>query len=58
MAVVKLKMQLKIQDLDSFKRLVSALGAWAEEMQDRGSMTAAEQELFDAAVELADGAKD
>lgn len=58
MAVAELKLQLKIQDLDSFKRLVSALGAWADEVQERGALTAAEQELFNAAVELADAAKD
>ncbi|MBB4207281.1 hypothetical protein [Roseinatronobacter bogoriensis] len=57
MAEMTVKLQLKIQDLDSFKRLVSALGGWAEEAQQRGSLTPAEAELFSAAVELEDTAK-
>ena len=57
MAEMTMQIQLKIQDLDSFERLVSALGAWAEEVQERGSLTPAEAELFDAAVELEDTAK-
>jgi len=56
--IAKVELKLKIQDLETFDRLVSALGAWADEAQDRGSLTAAEQELFDSAVELADAGGD
>jgi hypothetical protein len=55
--IATVKLKLKIQDLDGFKRLVAALGQWAECAQERGDMTAEEQELFDAAVELNDGCK-
>ena len=47
-----MKLELKIVDLDEFKRLVNALGAWAEEARSRTDMTAAEAELFFAAVEI------
>lgn len=47
-------LELKIQDLDSFKELVSALARWAEEAAQKTDKTEAEAELFAAAVALAD----
>ena len=43
---------LKIQDMDTFKELVSALGAWAEEVAQKDSQTAAEKALFAAGTNL------
>ena len=45
-----MRVEVKIQDLDGFKELVAALGAWAEEVAARGSMTSVERALLDAAV--------
>ena len=56
--MVEMVLKLKIQDLESFKRLVTALGDWAEEVHKRGDLTPAEAELFAAAVELNDAARD
>lgn len=45
-------LQIKIQDLELFSRLVTAIGEWATEMRERGNLTRAEAELLNAAVEL------
>ena len=50
----RMTVDLKIQDLDSFKDLVKALGAWAEETAHKPRKTEAEAALFEAAVALAD----
>jgi len=55
MARMTANLNLKIQDLESFKRLIEALGAWADEAKSRHNMTEAEAELFAAAVEIAEG---
>ena len=46
------KLELKVVGLDDFTRLVAALGAWAEETRYRCDLTAAETELFFAAMEI------
>ena len=50
-----LTVTLKIQNIESFTRLVNALGTWADEVNEKETLTDAERELFDAAVELSDG---
>ena len=46
--------QIKIQDLETFSRLVAAIGTWADHVKQRGNLTPAETELLDAAVEQAE----
>ena len=53
--IEKLKLELKIFDLDSFKELVEALGAWADEAAAKGgARTSAEDALFAAATKIVD----
>ena len=46
--------KIKIQDLETFGRLVAAIGTWAKEVSERGNLTPSEKELYDAAVKQAD----
>ncbi|MDJ0631070.1 MAG: hypothetical protein QNJ44_22625 [Rhodobacter sp.] len=55
--MAKLTVQLKIQDLDTFKDLVNALGRWAEETIAKTERSDAENELLKAAVALSDEAE-
>jgi hypothetical protein len=47
-------LKLKIQDLDSFKDLVEALGGWIQEVYAKPNPTPAETALLKAASDLAD----
>lgn len=57
MATGNIEIKLKVVDLDEFGRLVNAIAAWAKEVSRRENLTAAERELFDAAVDLAETEK-
>jgi len=57
MAEISTTLKLKIVDLEEFRRIVGAIGAWAEEVSRRSDLTPAETELFDAAVDLKNAAK-
>ncbi|MGH1579044.1 hypothetical protein [Planktotalea sp.] len=48
---VVMDLKINIQDLESFKDLVLALGAWAEEARFRDDLTEAETNLLSAAYE-------
>ena len=52
MAVLNTKQELRILDMDDFRRLVAALGAWGDGVSKRDNLTPAETELFEAAVDL------
>ena len=47
---------LKIQDIEAFKELVEALAQWANEVDGKAERTKAEDALYHAAVEVAEGA--
>ena len=53
-----LSLELKIHNIDSFKDLVEALGAWVDEAHKKENMTPAEQALLKAAADLAGETED
>ena len=47
-----MRVRLKIENLKTFEQLFDALGTWADEANEKETLTDAERELFDAAVDL------
>lgn len=45
---------IKIADQPQVQRLIGALAKWVSEVEDKGSVTAAERELLDACFAMSD----
>jgi hypothetical protein len=57
MAEMIQKIQVSVTDLDAFKELFYALGAWAKEIKAESHLSDAERALYNAAVKMSDAPK-